>query len=438
MHVPLTRLFALLLASAVFATPVAEAATPAPSGAQPVAKGKAKAKKPKGKKKRKKAKVSPTRDVMLVGNNWAGTADIVDAHSFKRYERLNIVPDKDERLAEVAADPERLALFMGNTMLVGEGHNQYVDDMFTSNDGRMLFVSRPSFADVVAFDLATKKIAWRFPVEGARSDPMGISPDGKRLLVSASLARKVHVIDTATGKSAGDIESGDQPHESNFSKDGSKIFHASIGTVFTPLDDPAFDSTKGDRWFEVIDARTLKVEKRLDIGQILRTFGYPGMSSAVRPMAISPDEKTAYFQLSFFHGFVEFDLVENRPVRFAWLPVSEKAAAMRREEYLLDSAHHGLALDPTGEKLCVAGTMSDYAAIVSRRTFAHKIVARGTKPYWSTNSADGKHCYVSFSGDDTVAVLDYATEKEIARFDVGDHPQRVRTGVIRKELLPAG
>jgi hypothetical protein len=40
------------------------------------------------------------------------------------------------------------------------------------------------------------------------------------------------------------------------------------------------------------------------------------------------------------------------------LPLSETAAKLRRDEYVLDSAHHGLALDPAGEKLCVAGTMA--------------------------------------------------------------------------------
>ena len=117
---------------------------------------------------------------------------------------------------------------------------------------------------------------------------MAISPDGTRLLVSASTARKVHALDTRTGKIVGSFESGDQPHENNYSADGSKIFHASIGTVFTPTDDPLLDATKGDRWFEIVDAKTLQVLRRLDMGKKLAEAGYPGMSSAVRPMARRP------------------------------------------------------------------------------------------------------------------------------------------------------
>ena len=96
---------------------------------------------------------------------------------------------------------------------------------------------------------------------------------------------------------------------------------------------------------------------------------------------------------------------------------------------------HGIALNPKGNRFCVAGTMSDYAAIVSRKTFGYKIIDVGPKPYWSTNSADGKECYVSVSGSDRVAVISYAKRKEIASIPVGDHPQRIRTGKIISSFL---
>jgi YVTN family beta-propeller protein len=106
-----------------------------------------------------------------------------------------------------------------------------------------------------------------------------------------------------------------------------------------------------------------------------------------------------------------------------------------REEYLLDSAHHGIAINPRGNRLCVAGTMSDYAAIVNRRTAKYKLLKKGTKPYWATTSNDGRYCFVSWSGTDSVSVISYRKRKEIARIEVGDHPQRVRMGVVRRSWL---
>jgi DNA-binding beta-propeller fold protein YncE len=368
------------------------------------------------------------RDVLYVGNNWDGTADVIDPQTFRRITRFNIIPDKDERMAEIMANPDRLAFFLAIRQFVGEGNDQFVDDMFSSPDGRFLYVSRPSFADVVAFNLQTRRIVWRTPIEGYRSDHMAISPDGSRLVVSASTARKAHIIRTADGAIVGEFESGDSPHENNFSQDGSLIYHASIGAVYTPLDQPAFDTTKGDRWFQVVDANTLQVLRRIDMGQKLEEAGYPDMSSAVRPMALAPpDERYVYFQVSFFHGFVEYDLLEDRVLRLAHLPTTEDTPA-NREEYVLDSAHHGLSINPEGTKLCAAGTMSNYGAIVHRDDFSHTLAARGQRPYWSTNSGDGRYCFVSFSGDDQVSVISYAEEREVARIKVGDHPQRMRMG----------
>jgi hypothetical protein len=383
----------------------------------------------------KRKPASPTRSALFVGNNWDGTADVVDPKTFKRLKRLNIVPDKADRMAQISLNPVRLAYFLAIRQEVGEGHDQFVDDMFSSKDGRFVYVSRPSFADVVAIELKTGKIVWRTPVEGQRADHMAISPDGSELAVSASTANKVHIIRTADGTIRGSFPSGDQPHENNYSRDGKLIYHASIGTVYTPTDDPSQDASKGKRVFEIVDAKTLKVLRTINMAQKLAEYGIPNMSAAVRPMALSPDERYVYFQLSFFHGFVEYDLKLDRPTRMVMLPLSDEAKAKKRQDYLLDSAHHGLAMDPTGKRLCAAATISDYAAIVRRDTLRYKVIPVGHKPYWSTNSGDGKYCFVSVSGDDKVVVIDYAKAKKVGEFAVGDHPQRMRMGVIRKDAL---
>jgi DNA-binding beta-propeller fold protein YncE len=376
-----------------------------------------------------------TRDILVVSNNWGGTADLIDPHTYERLDRINVIPDKAERIAEIEADPTATFYFDNIRQLVGEGHNQYVDDGFTSADGRFVYFSRPSFADVVAISLKTEKIVWRTHVDGYRADHMAISANGRRLLVSASTANVVDEIDTRTGRITRTFPSGDSPHENNYSRDGERIYHASIGFVYTNSDDPAQDSTKGQRYFEIVDNDTFQVLERIDMGQKLAEAGYPGMSSAVRPMAISPNEHFVYFQVSFFFGIVKYDLRSDRVVDVLDLPLAD-AAGLARTDYLLDSAHHGLAMNPTGTKLCVAGTMSGYAAVVKTRPFAVQRTTRvGHVPYWSISSADGKRCFVSVARDDRVAVISYRTGREVARIKVGNHPQRMRTGAIRSAYL---
>jgi DNA-binding beta-propeller fold protein YncE len=379
---------------------------------------------------------SDTQRVIFVGNNWDGTATVIDPHRrFKPVTTLNIIPDIEERMFEIETDPERLAYLLAIRQLIGEGHDQYVDDRYSTPSGRLLIVSRPSLADVVGIRLKTGQIVWRFPMEGQRSDHMGLSPDGKEVAVSDSTANVVHVLDTHTGEELWQFPSGDSPHENTFSKNGKRIFHASIGRVYTPTDDPQGDTSKGEQVFEIVNTKKQKVIKKLDMGKKLANAGYPDMSSAVRPMALSPNENWLYFQVSFFHGFVEYNLKRNRVTRVANMP--NLVPNMPREQYVLDSAHHGIAMSGDGETLCVAGTMDDYAAMVDRETFRRKLFFNGEKPYWATTSSNGRWCLLSWSGTDRISVFSYAKRKEIARVPVGDHPQRVRMGAVRTNWLRA-
>ncbi|WP_323793775.1 serine/threonine protein kinase [Nocardioides sp.] len=376
-----------------------------------------------------------TRRVVFVGNNWDGTADVVAPGSFERLGRLDVVPDYDERMQEIAANPYRLAYFLAIRTAIGEGNDQFVDDMYSSNDGRLVVISRPSFADVVAISLKTKKIVWRFEVDGVRSDHMAVSPDGKRVVVSASTGNVVHVLRIKDGAEVGTFPSGGSPHESVFLDGGKRILHASIGTVYSPLDDPDVpDPLEGERVLQIVNARTLKVKRRYDVRQALDDAGLEKVSISVRPLTLSPDEKKIYFQLSFFHGFVELDRRTGEITRFKRLPNLVKSTP--RPAYVLDSAHHGIAMNPKGTRLCVAGTMSDYATIVRAKSFKRtRLLKGGEKPYWVTPSADGKYCYISWSGTDTISRISYRRARIVDTIDVGNHPQRIRNGFIRKGFV---
>ena len=269
----------------------------------------------------------PKRKVIFVGNNWEGTADVISTHGgkFKTLTRINIVPDYDERVDEICGNPVDLAYFIAIRELVGEGNDQLVDDMYSTPDGKLLVVSRPSFRDVVAIHLTgpdTGDIAWRFQVAGQRSDHMAISPDGKQVAVSASTGNVVHLLNTKTGAEEGTFASGDSPTRTPTRKTARRSTTPRSAWSTPRETTPIFDTNtnKGDRYFQVVDADTHEIISQVDMGQKLEEAGYPDMSSAVRPMAITSNERKAFLQVSFFHGVVSYDLKKEKVKRVTRLP----------------------------------------------------------------------------------------------------------------------
>jgi DNA-binding beta-propeller fold protein YncE len=369
-------------------------------------------------------------EVMFVGNNWDGTVDVIHSSgTFAKIGRIDVVPDRTQRLTEIYLNPIKLAFYLGVQQGPGEGHDQLVDDMYTTPAGDALVVSRPSFADVVSIDLGTGAVRWRFAVSGYRADHMAVSPDGKSVAVSASTSNTVHVLDIVTGRQLGSFTAGDKPHENIFTRDGRYLWNMSIGEVNTSLDDPSWDWTKGDRHITIADTKTFQVVKTIDMRPRLDAFGRSDLSDAVRPAVFTPDESKLYFQVSFFAGLVEYDVATDRITRVKELPLNP-ATSTDRTTWVNDSRHHGLSISPDGSKLCVAGTMDDYATVVDRATLNPGPLVTASKPYWATVSGDGQDCVISESGADQVSAISFATGQRVATVAVGDHPQRVRIGHV--------
>ncbi|MGW5014648.1 YncE family protein [Micromonospora chalcea] len=378
----------------------------------------------------------PLQEVMFVGNNWDGTADVIRSRGdYAKLGRINVIPDRAARLREIYLNPIKLAYFLGIRQGPGEGHDQFVDDMYTTPDGSAVVVSRPSFADVVSIDLATGALRWRFPVSGYRSDHMAVSPDGTRVAVSASTSNTVHVLDIRTGTQLGSFGAGDKPHENIYTDGGTRLWNMSIGEVNTDLDAPWLDWTKGDRRITVADTTTYQVVKVIDMRDRLDAAGRRDLSDAVRPAVFTPDGSRLYFQVSFFNGVVEYDVATDRITRIATLP-KNPATSEDRTTWVNDSRHHGLSMSPDGARICVAGTMDDYATVLDRATLREGPLVPANKPYWATVSGDGRDCVISESGADQVTAINFATGQKVASVPVGDHPQRVRIGHVPQDWTP--
>jgi YVTN family beta-propeller protein len=357
------------------------------------------------------------KDILLVGNSVDGTVSLIDESSWTNLGSINVIPDLAERLAGMTLiEKIEYGIVKGQ-----EGGDRFVDDAFVSPDGRTMYVSRGNLADVVSLDLTTRKINWRFHVSGIHADHMALSPDGSRVVVSATTAGEAQVLNAATGALIGAFPTGSYPHANDYSPDGKRIYNSSIGTVSLPK---SLELLKGSRQLTVVDATTLKV---------VRTYQF---DHGIRPAVFASDERTMYAQLSYLNGFVEYDLTAGKITRTVQMPFSTAGAALKPDDYPNNSAHHGMAMSGDGNKLCVAGTIDDYVAIISRPALTtDRIVTVGKLPYWATTSSDGKSCLVSNSKDNTVSVVSYATGAEITRIPVGTFPQRERTARIPVDVL---
>lgn len=270
------------------------------------------------------------RDVLFTGNRKDGTLSLHDAHTFEELGTVDVIPDGEEPGA--LEDPEqRVAYPLVNHFAGGEN---FVQDRDVSPDGRTVYVSRGHKADVVAVDLETGELRWRTETDGYRADHQVISGDGRYLYTSAVTADAVHKIDTEDGEIVGSVEVTTYPHGNHLHEvpgmgDGATLVNGSLGNLLAP------DEADGDHRLTSVDADTLEVRRTVDFEE------------GVRPFVFSPNARKVYVQISYYHGFHEYDTVEDRITRSKRLPETEHVPE-NEDDYPLESAHHGIDVSCDG------------------------------------------------------------------------------------------
>lgn len=359
-------------------------------------------------------------DVLVVGNAVDGTVDFIDVESLTVRGTINVTPDLWWRILTMPIN----GLGWGFNLL-REGGQRVLDDVVVTKDGRTLIASRGWMGDVVAFDLSDPHtpMIWRYDLPGLRADHMDISPDGSQIVVSDTLRDRAHILNPFTGEKIGHFNTGSYAHGNDFSHDGKYIYNGSIGSILLSY---FFNIFKGDRLLTIANAHTFEIEKVI-------SFDW-----GLRPSAFTYDNSKMYAQFSYQRGFAEVDLVSREILSTYHLPASEYGLQNYRrfDDYPNNSAHHGLALSGDETKLCLAGTIDHYIAIVNLETRQTENIINGTElPYWASLGHRGKRCYISNSEGNSISVINFETAEEIARIQVGQFPQRSRAVQVQSGVL---
>jgi len=300
---------------------------------------------------------------LYVANSLGNDIHVIDTATNKVIKRVEVGPQPHGLVATARGD--RLFLTIENT---------------TGDEGELVW-----------FDPGRDTVTRRMTI-GPRPNQLACTPDGKIVYVPCDDA-SWWVIDTAEGKVLHKIPTGGRPHNTLCSTDGKRMY---LGP-------------KGSYHVLIADAMTHKL-----IGEI-------PLSDAPRPIVLSKDEQRLYANVDTLIGFEVVD-VEKRRV------IHRIEADVPTELLRKSSRSHGIGLRPDQKELWMCDVYHDRTYVfditVDPPKQTHTVVMKGGG-YWMCFSPDGKNCYVSERIGDSVAVIDSATKKTVARIEVGKAPKRV-------------
>jgi YVTN family beta-propeller protein len=300
---------------------------------------------------------------LYVANSAGQDIHVIDTATNKVLKRIAVGPQPHGLTATAKGD--RVFVTIENT---------------TGDEGELLWL-----------DPATDTVTRRMTI-GPRPNQLACTPDGTIAYVPCDDATW-WVIDTVKGEVVKKIPTGGRPHNTLASSDGTRMFLGPKGSYHVLIADAK--------------AHTL-------IGEI-------PLSDAPRPIVLSKDEKRLYANVDTLIGFEVAD-VERRQV------IHRVEADVPAELLRTASRSHGIGIRPDQKELWMCDVYHDRTYVFDLTTTPPKqtetIVMNGGG-YWMCFSPDGKVCYISERIGDSVAIIDTATKKTVARIAVGKAPKRV-------------
>jgi YVTN family beta-propeller protein len=266
-----------------------------------------------------------------------------------------------------------------------------------SPDGSRFYVSSESKDVLYVVDRKTMTIIRRVPI-GTRPNNVAITRDGKRVYVCIRGEAWVDIVDTASLERVKRVPVGKGPHNIYPTPDGEHMIATSM------------DENK----LTVINVKSEEPEFDISVG------GVP------RPLVIdaNPDHsiKELFVQLSNLHGFAVVDYQSRKVVRTILLPDGPPGA----RPLIPATFSHGIGISPDHRTLWVTSLLDNSVfSLPELKRIATIPVGRG--PDWLTFTPDGRRCYVSNAGANSVSSIDTTHLKELAKIPVGKVPKRIIT-----------
>jgi YVTN family beta-propeller protein len=264
---------------------------------------------------------------------------------------------------------------------------------------------------LVSIDPVKDTITGRVNI-GPRPNQLAITPDGSTLFIPVDDGT-YEVVDT-TGtvpKIVAKIRTGGRPHNTLCSADGKRMYLAPM----------AKNSADNPRAVTIVDVADRRV-----IGKLAFT-------DAVRPIALSLDEKRFYANIDNLIGLEVADIPAQKRIH-------RITADMTEEVKKVPSRSHGIGIRPDQKELWTCDVHHHQVYVFDITSDLPRQVATipmGNEVYWLTFTPDGRTCYVSVRGGNQVAAVDTATKTITARIPSGEIPKRLIVVSVTDKPRPA-